>query len=98
MIATQIKWSALIGAIIHLSLAALFGFCFYDRFWAWRSEIAQVSTGFITPDGSNVTSAGIVWAIPGSVFALLGVIRIARFTHQTLRTQDVKHGDSSNRG
>jgi hypothetical protein len=83
MITTKRKWSNLFGAIIHLSLAAIFGFGFFDRFWVWRNEIAQVKTSFITPDGSNVTSAGMVWALPAFVFACLGVIRIARYAFPT---------------
>jgi len=97
MIATKRKWSNLFGAIIHFGLAALFGFFFYDRLWAWRNEIAQVKTSFLTPDGSNVTSAGMVWAIPASVFALLGVIRIARFVFPTKRIQEAEQAGGGKR-
>lgn len=98
MIVTQRKWSSLFVAIIHVSLATFFGICFYDRFWVWRNEIAQVKTSFITPDGSNVTSAGMVWVIPASVFALLGATRMARFVYPTKRIEDTEQASSSDGG
>jgi len=87
------RWSHLIIAIVHFGFAALFGFCFYDRFWAWREEIAQVETSFLTPDGSNVNSGGMVWALPSLVFACLGVIRIARYALLTNRISKAKQED-----
>lgn len=63
---------------IHFSIATCFGIAFYDRFWKWRHEIEQVNSSFMTPEGSNVTSGGIVWIIPTIIFASFGFIRIAR--------------------
>jgi hypothetical protein len=64
---------------IYLSLAALFGCAFHHRFWAWRHEITQAQTSFLTPDGANVTSSGMIWIIPASIFAALFVVRVLRF-------------------
>jgi hypothetical protein len=69
----------LVFTAIYLGLAALFGYIFYDRFWVWRHEIAHVQTSFLTPDGTNVTSAGMIWIIPASIFAALFVVRVLRF-------------------
>jgi hypothetical protein len=97
MITTQRKCFNLFAAIVHFGFAVLFGFCFYDRFWAWRKEIAQVKTSFITPDGINVTSGGMVWAVPATVFACLGVIRIARYAFPIKKIQEAEqavHGNN----
>ncbi len=32
----------LLMAAVHLYLATLFAFAFYERFWKWRDEIAEV--------------------------------------------------------
>ena len=69
----------LVVAAIHFSFAPLFGYAFYERFWAWRHEIAQVKTSFVTPDGGNVTSAGMLWIVPAFIFAALGVVRLFRY-------------------
>jgi hypothetical protein len=61
------------------SLAAFFGYAFYDRFWAWRDHIAEVETSYVTPEGANVTSGGMIWIVPAFVFAVLFGLRIYRY-------------------
>jgi hypothetical protein len=73
------SWRHLVIAAIHLSLAAFFGYAFHDRFWAWRHEIAEVNTSYLTPDGANVTSGGMLWVFPAFIFALLFAVRIYRY-------------------
>lgn len=69
----------LIFAAIHFSIAGFFAYAFYDRFWLWRHEIAQVETSVTTPDGTNVTSSGMFWILPAGIFAILGALRVARY-------------------
>lgn len=69
----------LIFAVIYLGIAGFFAYAFYDRFWQWRHELSQVATSFNTPDGANVTSGGMFWILPAGVFAILGVLRVARW-------------------
>jgi hypothetical protein len=73
------KPSNLIFAVVHFCIAGLFACAFYDRFWRWRDELSQVETSFITPDGANVTSGGMFWILPVGVFAILGILRVARY-------------------
>jgi hypothetical protein len=78
----------LVIAAIHLSLAAFFGYAFYNRFWEWRHEIAEVNTSYLTPDGANVTSGGMLWIFPAFIFALLFAVRIYRYavpSHRALK-------------
>ena len=74
------------GSVRHLLLAGLyfglafvFSLSFYDRFWLWRHEIEEVRSSYITPDGSNITSAGMFWAVPAVLFFLSGARRMIRF-------------------
>ena len=80
MASINTKSRHLVAAAIHFTIAALFSYVFYNRFWVWRHALAHVNTSIPTPDGSNVTSAGISWIIPVVIFASLGLIRIARYT------------------
>jgi hypothetical protein len=73
------KPSHLIVAAIHFGIASFFVYAFYDRFWRWRHELSQVNTSFTTPDGADVTSSGVFWILPACVFAILGVLRVARY-------------------
>ena len=82
------KSTHLVFAIGHFCLAAFFAYAFYDRFWLWRHEISQVNSGFLTPEGANVTSGGMFWILPAIVFAVLGGLRVARYTSPLHRTPD----------
>jgi hypothetical protein len=66
-------------ALVHFTIAAFFAYAFYDRFWRWRHEISQINTSFITADGANVTSGGMFWILPAGIFAILGLLRVARY-------------------
>lgn len=65
----------LLIAILYFGLAVFFSIAFYDRFWLWRHEIDEVKSSYMTPDGANVTSSGMLWAVPALLFFLSGVRR-----------------------
>lgn len=66
----------LIMAVIYLGLSIFFALAFYERFWAWRHEIAEVKSSFITPEGANLTSAGAFWICPALAFLGLSISKI----------------------
>jgi cell division protein FtsX len=68
----------LIIAMLYFGLAAFFSLSFYDRFWSWRHEIDEVKSSYLTPEGANVTSSGMFWAVPAILFLLAGVWRTIR--------------------
>ena len=63
----------LFGAVVSLSLAAFFAWAFYIRYWEWRDCIAQALSSCAEPEAGNPTTAGVFWAVPAVLFALLGV-------------------------
>ncbi len=64
-------------AIVLALLAALFSFIFCTRYWIWRDCIAASQSSCLTPDGSNVTGGGMVWA--AIAFGFLAAAFIAQF-------------------
>ena len=44
--------------------ALVFAWLFYIRYWQWRECIAESLSSCVTPDGDNLTSGGMFWALP----------------------------------
>jgi hypothetical protein len=65
--------------LVHFSIAAFFAYAFYVRFGLWRHEISEVNSSFMTPDGANLTTGGMFWIVPAGGFAILGLLRFARY-------------------
>lgn len=76
---TSDKSKHLFFAVLYFGLAAIFSLSFYDRFWIWRHEIDEVKSSYLTPEGANVTSSGMLWAVPAILFFLSGVRRTILF-------------------
>jgi hypothetical protein len=82
----------LLMAVVYFSLAAFFSGAFYERFWIWRHEIASVNTSYVTPDGMNVTSGGMLWAAPALLFLFAGVWRMIRYARTKKPSQVIPSG------
>jgi hypothetical protein len=63
---------------ICFSLAALFAYAFYIRYWKWRDCIALVESSCTEADAANATGSGMIWAIPAIGFLIWGLILSAR--------------------
>jgi hypothetical protein len=50
-------------------LSALAAWLFYARYWKWRECIREAASSFITPDGQNLTSGGLIWGLIAAALA-----------------------------
>ena len=68
----------LAAAIAALAMALAFSWLFYVRYWLWRECIEQSLSSCVTPDGDNLTSGGMFWALPVIPLLLLSVWQFRR--------------------
>lgn len=69
------KW---IRFAVLASLAGLFFWLFYVRYWKYRDCIADAKSSCVTPDGSNLIPMGAFWIAPAIIFSLFAVFMLAR--------------------
>jgi hypothetical protein len=67
------KSSRWLRAWTCFSLAGLFAYVFYIRYWQWRECIEAALSSCLTPDGDNLTQGGMMWAVPALGFLLVGL-------------------------
>ncbi len=69
---------------IYFALSIFFSYAFYIRFWKWRDCIEQAKSSCITPDGDNVTSGGMFWAVFAVLFLVAGIRRLVKYVRRQL--------------
>ena len=47
---------------------------FLTRYRFWRDCIEAATSSCITPDGSNLVTAGMLWIVPAVIFAILALV------------------------
>ncbi len=65
-----------IAAAISLFFTALFTFAFHDRYWRHRNCFNDRGHCWVSEDGINYTTSGIVWAPLATIFAVLSFVAL----------------------
>lgn len=64
---------------VHLALAGLFVWLFYERYWRWRECIDEALSSCVAPDGDNLTAGGLFWSLPATIFLLSALRNLYRW-------------------
>ena len=73
---------------LFAGISALFWWTFYERYVKYEDRISQLTnSSCITPDGGNVTQAGIYWGLLAMLFACVALIFVLVLAFRFLRNQ-----------
>jgi hypothetical protein len=64
-------------------IGLIFAWLCYERYWKWRFCIDESLSSCVTPDGSNLTSGGLIWGVFAFLFIALAVVSM--FTGRSRR-------------
>ncbi len=64
--------------IIFSMLAGLFWWLFYERYYRHQACIEAAASSCLTAQGANLTSAGMVWALPAFILSGLALYYLGR--------------------
>jgi len=67
------KLAPTISLCVCLALSGFFGYISYIRYWKYAEEIDQAGSSYISPDGANLISGGVIWTLPFLFFGLAAI-------------------------
>lgn len=81
------KVATMISLCVCLALSGLFGYISYIRYWKYAEEIDQAGSSYISPDGANLISGGVIWTLPFLIFGLVAIGLVGVLLMQALKSR-----------
>ena len=75
------RFKAILVLIIFSILAGFFWWLFYERYYQYKECIEAAASSCLTAQGDNLTSGGMLWALPASILSGIALSYLKTVIH-----------------